>query len=136
MSARHSPRPPPPNYPTTSSRLVELSPVLRCPACRRSPNLSLDEGRLWLRCEFRRCRVWWFALALPPGAHGYDLEPMLGRDATVRLLRPLVDAANPLLAVLAAPHTPAFLQACVTSHEHRAHRHQPIGALLAGLGMV
>lgn len=127
----------PPSYdPITPSRLVELSPVLRCPVCHRSPNLSLDEGRLWLRCEVRSCRVWWLALALPPGAHGFDLEPMLGRDAVVRLLRPLVDAANPLLAVLAPPRAPAFLQFRVTPHEHRAHRHRPIGALLAALGAL
>lgn len=109
-------------------------------ACPRCGNLQygpdLRGGELWYRCEVRRCRQTFLAIAIPPGTTGAGLAlrvgPALAAEVIYRAQAAAVDGGW-RCAALAPAGRPAYLMLAARPHEREACRFATLAQILRTL---
>lgn len=106
----------------------------RCGALQYGPDLR--GGELWYRCEVRRCRQTFLAIAIPPGTTGAGLAlrvgPALAAEVVCRASY-LIDG-NWRCSALAPAGRPAYLMLAARPDEREACRFATLAQILRTLG--
>lgn len=106
----------------------------RCGALQYGPDLR--GGELWYRCEVRRCRQTFLAIAIPPGTTGAGLAlrigPALAAEVVYRAGAAAVDCGW-RCAALAPAGRPAYLMLAARPAEREACRFASLSQILRTL---